>query len=135
MSQESTITGTLKIIGETQIFPSGFTKRAFVVTTADEKYPQDIAIDAVKDGCDRLDSYEVGDEITVSFNIRGSEWKGKHYVQLQAWKFDRTAGRRPAEGARSPEYGQRETSQNGAPPPSRTATADALDEEIDDIPF
>ena len=36
-------------IGEVQSFPSGFTKREFVVTTAADKYPQDLKFEIVKD--------------------------------------------------------------------------------------
>jgi hypothetical protein len=27
--------------------------------------------------------------LKVSFNIRGSEWQGKFYVNLQAWRIDK----------------------------------------------
>ena len=105
MSHE--ITGKIHLINDTQTFPSGFCKREFVITT-EEKYPQQIKLESVKDGCDRLDAYQVGDDITVSFNLRGNEHNGKYYVSLQAWKFDRQAGERPPEGVRSPEYGKPE---------------------------
>lgn len=105
MSHE--LTGKIHLINDTQTFPSGFAKREFVITT-EEKYPQQIKLEAVKDGCDRLDAYQVGDDITVSFNLRGNEYNGKYYVSLQAWKFDRQAGERPPEGVRSPEYGKPE---------------------------
>jgi hypothetical protein len=129
MSTEYTLTGKVILINDTQVFPSGFTKREFVIETAEEKYPQKIKLDAVKDGCDRLDAYRIGDDITVSFNLRGNEYNGKYFTSLQAWKFDKQRG-----DASPPP--QRPASQNGAPPPSRTATADVLDEdEVDDIPF
>lgn len=127
------LTGTIKQIGETQTFPSGFSKREFVVNTADEKYPQAIKIEAVKEGCDRLDAYSIGDEITVGFNIRGNEYNGKFYVSLSAWKFDRQAVSRPAQGVRSPDFGKRETTQGGALPPPVVAV-DPQD-DCDDIPF
>lgn len=82
----NTITGKLKLIQDTQTFASGFQKREFVVTT-DETYPQDIKLEFVKDKCSVLDSYQVGQEVTVDFNIRGSEYNGKYYVNLQAWKM------------------------------------------------
>ena len=88
MSQKYELPGKIKLIGDVQSFPSGFTKREFVVTTADEKYPQDIKLEAVKDDCAKLDKYEPGDDITVHFNLRGNEYNGKYYVSLAAWKFD-----------------------------------------------
>ena len=131
MSEKYELTGTIKLIEDEQSFPSGFTKRGFVVTTADEKYPQDIKLEVVKDACAKLDEFQPGDGIKVVFNLRGSEWKEKYSVQLAAWKLEKTSD---GVGARSPEYGHRDSHQNGAPPPSQTATADSLDEE-DDIPF
>lgn len=78
--------GRIKIIGETQTFDSGFSKRQFVITT-EEQYPQDLAMDFVKDKCSILDQYNEGDEVEVSINLRGNEYNGKYYVNLQAWKI------------------------------------------------
>jgi hypothetical protein len=39
----------------------------------------------VKDKCSKLDSYRVGQEVAVQFNVRGNEYNGKYYVSLQAW--------------------------------------------------
>ena len=39
------LTGTIKLIGEVQTFDSGFRKVEFVLTTNDEKYPQDVKFD------------------------------------------------------------------------------------------
>jgi single-strand DNA-binding protein len=78
--------GKIKLINSTETFGSGFTKREFVITTA-EQYPQDVKFEVVKDKCNTLDKYKVGQEITVQFNIRGNEYGGKYYVSLQAWKI------------------------------------------------
>lgn len=80
------LTGKLKTMSNTQTFDSGFQKREFVVTT-NEQYPQDIKLELIKDKCALLNSYSVGDEVRVSFNVRGSEYKGKYYVNLQAWRI------------------------------------------------
>jgi len=79
--------GTVKAIFDTQTFSSGFQKREFVITTA-EQYPQDIKFEVVKDKCSDLDRYTVGQSVTVHFNIRGNEYNGKYYVSLQAWKLE-----------------------------------------------
>jgi hypothetical protein len=81
----NTITGKLKVKFDTQTFDSGFQKREFVVTTA-EQYPQDIKLELLKDKCSVLDSFQVGQELTVDFNLRGNEYNGKYYVSLQAWR-------------------------------------------------
>jgi hypothetical protein len=94
------VQGKIKVIGSTQSFDSGFTKRQVVVTTA-EQYPQDIAIDFVKDKCAVLDAYKVGQDVTVSINLRGSEYNGKYYVNLQGWKIESGATAQPTKAVKT----------------------------------
>lgn len=82
--------GTISKIGEVQTFESGFAKIEFVVTT-EEMYPQEVKFDLFKDKIGLLDSYAVDDRVCVSFNIRGNEWQGRHYVNLQAWRLQNLA--------------------------------------------
>lgn len=84
--------GNIKIINDTQTFGSGFTKREFVITTGDSKYPQDIKFEVVKDKCALLDQFAVGQAVNVSFDIRGNEYQGKYYVNLSCWKLQAGAG-------------------------------------------
>jgi hypothetical protein len=86
------LTGKIKLVSSIQTFDSGFTKREFVVTT-NEQYPQDIKLEFVKDKCSLLDKYSSGSDVKVSFNLRGNEFNGKYFVNLQAWKIE------PLEGA------------------------------------
>ena len=79
--------GTLKVINDTVTFDSGFQKREFVVTTEGE-YPQDIKLEFTKEKTQLLNTAKVGDSVNVAFNLRGNEFKGKYYVNLQAWKID-----------------------------------------------
>jgi Domain of unknown function (DUF3127) len=88
--------GKLKWIGTTQSFPSGFTKREFVVTTAHDKYPQDIKFDMVKDKCALLDGFELGQDVQVNFDIRGREYNGKYFVDLSCWKLQAADGATPS---------------------------------------
>lgn len=82
------LTGTVKTIMETAKFDSGFTKREFVVTTVDDRYPQDIKLECVKDRVSLLNSVKPGQRVTVSFDIRGNEYKGRYFVSLTAWKVE-----------------------------------------------
>ena len=82
------VSGKIHLIGQTEtVGNNGFTKRQIVVETS-EQYPQKVAIDFVKDECSILDSYKVGQEVTVDVNVRGSEYNGKFYVNLQGWKIN-----------------------------------------------
>jgi hypothetical protein len=85
------MTGTIKVIMEPQTFQSGFSKREFVLTVEDGKYPQDIAFECVKDRMALLDGISTGDAVTVSFDIRGREYNGRYFNNLNAWKIT-TAG-------------------------------------------
>lgn len=81
------IEGSVKLVYETQTFNSGFQKREFVLTTK-EQYPQDIKFELVKDRIDLIDAYKPGDNLKVHFNIRGNEYNGKYFVNLQAWRLE-----------------------------------------------
>jgi single-strand DNA-binding protein len=83
---ELELKGTIKVINDAQVYDSGFQKREFVITT-DEKFPQDVKMEFVKEKCSLLDSYALGQPVTVGFNVRGNEYNGKYYVNLQAWKI------------------------------------------------
>ena len=83
----NTIKGKIKVIGEVKEYGSnGFTKREFVLTT-EEKYPQEVKLELYKDDCGLIEDYNVGDSLEATFNIKGNEYKGNYYVNLQAWKL------------------------------------------------
>lgn len=89
MSDKLELKGKIKLIEETNQVSDKFKKRSFVVTIdADSKYPQDIPLEFTQDKVSSLDAFSVGDEVTVAFNLRGNEYKGKHYLSLSAWKID-----------------------------------------------
>jgi len=91
------LTGTIKLIGEKQTFDSGFQKVEFVLTTNDEKYPQDIKFEIVQDRVDDFIKFnKVGSVVDVSFNVRGNEYQGKYYVSLNAWKVWTAQAEAPA---------------------------------------
>lgn len=83
--------GTVKLITETQTFNSGFTKREFVITTDDDRYPQSIKFECVKDRIAQLDGIAPGQRVKVSFDIRGNEYNDKFFVNLTAWKVETSA--------------------------------------------
>ena len=82
------LTGKIKLIQEAKTFDSGFTKREMVVTVEDGKYPQEINLEFVQDKVALLDALNPGQEVTVTFDIRGREYKGKYFNNLQGWKVE-----------------------------------------------
>jgi single-strand DNA-binding protein len=82
------LAGTVKVVMDEVKFDSGFTKREFVVTTADGRYPQDIKFECVKDKTGLLAAIKPGQQVTVSFDIRGNEYNGRYFVNLSAWRIE-----------------------------------------------
>jgi len=125
-------TGKIKVIFETQTFPSGFTKREFVLTTGDGNYPQDLKFELIKDKCTFIDPYQEGQEVTVSFDIRGNEYKGKYYVNLSCWKIQGGA-----QGGTSPNAAPQTQSQAAPTQASNANQTEPSPDELvnDDIPF
>jgi hypothetical protein len=83
---ESTIKGAIKLINPIKVISDKFSVREFVVTTPDEKYPQDILFQTVNDKMAVLESLGVGQQVEVSYNVRGREFNGRYYNTLDAWK-------------------------------------------------
>ncbi len=86
------MTGTVKKVYDTQTFASGFSKREFVITTEDDRYPQDVALACLKNDCAKLDNLQVGERLRVCFRIRGREYNGRHFVNLEAFRLEHLDG-------------------------------------------
>jgi len=118
--------GSIKVVFDTQTFDSGFQKKEFVVTTK-EQYPQDVKFELIKDRIDLLAPYKQGDNVKVHFNVRGNEFKGKYYVNLQAWRIESMNNAASnAGGASEDPFGDA-----GFPSESAAPSSDGLD----DLPF
>lgn len=92
MSKSFELEGTLKHIYDVQTFASGFSKREFVVEVPDGRFPQLIKFECVKDKTTLVDGFSTGDSVKVAFDIRGSEYKERFYVNLNAWKLTKATG-------------------------------------------
>jgi len=84
------IEGTVKVIADTMTFDSGFQKREIVITTQDDKFPQDVKLEFIKDSVTKLDEFKEGDFVKIAFSIRGNEYNGKYYVNLSAFAIAHT---------------------------------------------
>ena len=112
------LTGKIKLIQEAQTFDSGFTKREMVVIVEDGKYPQEINLEFIQDKIALLDTLQPGQEVTVSFDIRGREYNGRYFNNLQGWKIV-AQGNEPTLSA-----------QDQSPAPHFPTPADFEDDEI-----
>ena len=94
---DSTIKGAIKLINPIKVISDKFSVREFVVTTPDAKYPQDILFQTVNDKMAVLESLGVGQQVEVSYNVRGREYAApgkpvKYYNTLDAWKVQVIGG-------------------------------------------
>jgi translation initiation factor IF-3 len=80
------ITGTIKILGNSEKVSDKLTKLQVVVTT-DEQYPQDISIDFLNDKVDLLKNFKVGNKVIIGINLRGREYNGKYYNNIVGWRI------------------------------------------------
>jgi len=60
--------------------------------SAPPRYPQEIKFELLRDKIELLDAYDVNQPVRVFFNIRGNEWQGRHFVNLQAWRLQALGG-------------------------------------------
>lgn len=115
------ITGTLHAINPAEQITERFRKREFVLMLEpDGKYPQPVLFQVTNDRCGLLNAYQLGDTLTVSFNLRGREWNGpkgvRYFTSLEVWKI-------------------RDDSPPDADPHNGWETGGQPDPTDDDIPF
>ncbi|MCB9235134.1 MAG: DUF3127 domain-containing protein [Bacteroidia bacterium] len=120
--------GKIHAVYDAQQVTATFKKREFVIDYRDNPlYPQYIKFECIQDKCDMLDAYNVGDEVEVSFNLKGREWtnpEGKkvYFNTLDAWRISR------------PVAGGNGDSANAQDLPVYNL-ADIAAEDKDDLPF
>jgi single-strand DNA-binding protein len=141
------VVGKLHVAGETKQVSERFSKREFVLEVADGKYPQFVSFQLTGDRVSALDDHQVGDQIRVTFNLRGREWKNpqgevKYFNSLDVWKLESARqndqrGASAGNGGGNGGNGARRTSNDDFayrddPRPGDLAGASGRD---DDLPF
>jgi len=129
------LTGTIKVIQETQRISDKFQKREFVVTDTTSMYPQDILFQATQDKCNLLDQFQANDNVEVSFNLRGREWTSpqgevKYFNTIEAWRIEKQGQSQPMG---MPASGPSAINMGTEPLPG-VGAATAADDD-DDLPF
>lgn len=85
--------GVLILVKDTVQVTEKFKKREFVIEDSSSMYPQEIIFQSVQDKCDMLDGYDEGQNVEVSFNLRGRAWESpqgetKYFNTLDAWRIE-----------------------------------------------
>ena len=118
--------GKVHEIGALQQVSETFKKRDLIIEYAENPtYPEYIRFEALQDKTALFDSLKQGDDVEVSFNLRGRPWTDKtgktsYFNSLVIWRINAVAAGAPA--AAAPAY---------AAPVDVSNTAG----EDDDLPF
>lgn len=124
------LTGTVKKVMDTVQVTEKFAKREFVINDSSSMYPQDIIFQAAQDKCSMLDGINQGEQVEVSFNLRGREWTSpqgeiRYFNTLDAWRIERV-------NQGMPQSGPSDMNLDPIPAPPSATTESAED---DDLPF
>jgi len=135
-------TGRLHEIFDEQQVSEKFRKREFVLEVVDGQYPEHIKFQLVQDKTALIDQYKVGDEVKVTFNLRGRGFNKNgqmlYFTNLEAWRLEAAAG-----GAAAPAgggYQQQAAPRAAAPaqnqnPNLRASAAPIASDDDNDLPF
>ena len=72
---------------------NGFRKREIVIETED-KYPQKVLIELIQDNVDLINDYNLGDYVSISYNVNGREWinpegEAKYFNSITGWRIEK----------------------------------------------
>ncbi|HLN53377.1 MAG TPA: DUF3127 domain-containing protein [Lentimicrobium sp.] len=88
------LTGKILEIFNEQLISDKFRKREFIVEYKDTPgslYPQILKFQVTGDKCNLLDPYKAGQDVTISFNLRGRKYQKdgrvSYFMDLEAWKI------------------------------------------------
>ncbi len=88
------IEGKIHKIFDTESKTETFQAREFVITT-DGVYPQFIKFQLTQDRCGIVDNYNEEEMVKVYFDLRGREWNGRYFTNLNAWKIEKVVSEVP----------------------------------------
>ncbi len=113
------IRGNIHAIFDARQITERFRKREFVLELAQNpNYPQYVIFQLTGDRCDKLDSFDVGEEVQVEFSLRGREWTSpqdevKYFNSLDVWALEHVLG-----ASHSPDSREGEPPRDESPSPS-----------------
>ena len=124
-----TVEGKILEKFDTQEIKESFKKREFVLEFAEHpQYPELLKFELIQSNCEQLDSVELGDEVKVSFNLRGRKWTDaegqiKYFNSLQAWRIEKKNSGQKEQPSPNTNWMNEDSSQNEDSP------------QNDDLPF
>ena len=120
------ITGNLIVKDDTVDITATFKKREFVIEVINERnsdWNDFVKFQLTQDKCALLDSFNLGDSLKVTFNLRGRKWEKdgrvSYFTNLEAWRIE-SSGVEAPQDAPAPPFAETEI------PPAESG---------DDLPF
>src|SRR5690606_22305123 len=123
------ITGKVHEVGPVQQISDTFRKRDLVIQYAENpQFVEYIKFEATQDRVNIFDNLNPGDDVSVSFNLRGRPWTNKdgvtsYFNSLVAWRVNKGASEPPL----APSY--------NTPASAPQADISSSNNEDDDLPF
>jgi hypothetical protein len=106
-----------------------FKKREFVVEMEDGAYTQIIKFQLTQNNCDKLEPFNEGDQMKVTFSLRGREYnkdgETMYFTNLEAWRLEKAG-----EAVTQPAAAE---SSDALPTAADEPATDSAD--TDDLPF
>jgi hypothetical protein len=103
--------------------------------TVSSQYPRKMCFEVF--GEDRLAQFNIqmGEDLTVSFDIDARQWQDRWFNSIRAWKVERVSAGQPGAAPAAPAYGAPAYGAPVPPPPPAAPFAGAPADEKDDLPF
>ena len=136
------VTGRLHEIFDEQQVSEKFRKREFVLEVQDGQYPEHIKFQMVQDKTSLIDPYKMGDEVKVTFNLRGRGFNKNgqmlYFTNLEAWKIEAggAGGGGNYGGGQQQQAAPRPAAQNQNPTlRAQPSAAPIASDDDNDLPF
>ena len=84
------VQGKIIVLNDTESIGTKEFKKRMVVVQTDEQYPQTIPVEFTQDKTSLLNNFSIGDFVKIGINLRGAEWKGRYFANINGWKIDKT---------------------------------------------
>jgi hypothetical protein len=128
-------TGRLVEVYPTSAVSDKFRKREFVIEQSETRngyeFREYVKFQLTQDKCSLADQFKPGDQVKVSFNLRGRKWEKdgnvNYFTNLEAWRIESASTKSAA--AESPDFPDISTA------PVKNASEPSGSEELDDLPF
>ena len=83
------VQGKIIVLNDTESIGTKEFKKRLVVVQTDEQYPQTIPVEFTQDKTSLLNNFSIGDFVKIGINLRGAEWKGRYFANINGWKIDK----------------------------------------------